>query len=397
MSSPVDRWDVHPDHFWLRGKKPDNLVSYDEELKMWNVYGYPEATAILSDPKVFSSDQMRLDPIKVDEAIVEGDFSHTDPPKHRKLRGLVDHAFTPRLVAKLESRVHGIIDELLDELHGRQRFDLMADLAAPLPLIMIADLMGVPPADRPLLRGWMDQMLDGGDQFESPEEQLAGEAELQDELKLLWEMRDYWRDLAVDRRRQPREDLLSELVRAEVDGERLTDSMVSNICNRLLVNGHLTTAMLIGNTVLCLDAFPDQAALVREDRTRVPAVIEESLRYLSPICGVGRATNAAAEVGGQLIPADQLMIVWTGAANRDPRQFADPHRFDLTRSPNPHLGLGRGVHFCVGRQLARMEGKAALEALLERFPMLRPDPDNPATFLRVIDSDGVATLPVVTQ
>lgn len=397
MTSPVDQWDIHPGHFWLRGKHPEKSVEYDEELKMWNIYGYSECAEILGNPKVFSSDMMRLDPIKLDESIVEGDFTHTDPPQHRKLRGLVDHAFSPRLVARLEAQVHGVIRELLDELEGKPQFDLMKDFAAPLPLIMISDLMGVPVSDRALLRQWMDKMLDGGDEFESPEAQLEGQEQLEQELGLLWEMRDYWRDLALDRRKQPRDDLISGLVEAEIDGEKLTDSQISNICNRLMVNGHLTTAMLIGNTVLCLDAFPEQAARVRADRSLMPQAVEESLRYLSPICGVGRATNTDAEIGGTLIPKDQMMIVWTGAANRDPRQFDDPDAFDAGRTPNAHLGLGRGVHFCLGRQLARMEGRAALDALLDRFPDLRPDPARPATFLQVVDADGVDTLPVLTQ
>jgi cytochrome P450 len=161
VASPVDQWEIHPGHFWLRGKRPEKLVDYDEELKMWNIYGYPEAAEILSDPKTFSNDTMRLDPIKLDEAIVEGDFSHTDPPQHRKLRGLVDHAFTPNLVAKLESRVHGLIHGLLDDVEGKDQFDLVTDFAAPLPLIMISDLLGVPASDRALFRQWMDKMLGG--------------------------------------------------------------------------------------------------------------------------------------------------------------------------------------------------------------------------------------------
>lgn len=397
MTSPVDQWNFHPLQFWLRGKRPEKIVDYDEELQLWNIYGYPESAAILGDPKTFSSDTMRLDPIKLDESIVEGDFSHTDPPKHRKLRGLVDHAFTPNLVARLESRVHGIIHELIDDVEGKSQFDLVADFAAPLPLIMISDLLGVPASDRALFRQWMDKMLDGSEEFESPETVLEQEQELENELELLWEMRDYWHQRAAESRKRPREDLISQLVHAEVDGERLNDSQIANIANRLLVNGHLTTAMLIANTVLCMDAFPEQGARVRADRSLVPPLLEESMRYMSPICGVGRATNADVEVAGQAIPKDQMLLVWTGAANRDERQFENPDMFDVGRSPNAHLGLGRGIHFCLGRQLARMESRAAVEILLDRLPTLRTDPANPPSFLQVVDASGVAALPVVTQ
>lgn len=397
MGMRVDQWDIHPQHFWLRGKKPETIVEYNETLQTWNVYGYPEVVDILTCPKVFSNNAGRLDPVEIDEELVAGDFANMDPPQHRKIRGLVDYAFTPNLVANLESRVDALIHELLDELADRGGFDLVADFSTPLPLTVICELLGIPSGDRHLFHNWMRKMMDDTEDFVSPEVVKEQTKELRRAFDLLKEMRDYWTELAAERRKRPREDLLSQLVQAEVDGERLLDTEVFNIANRLLIAGHHSTSILISNTMLCLDAFPEQAERVREDRSLLPMLIEESVRFLTPISGVARCTNANAEVAGQTIPKDQIVMVWAGAANRDERQFVDPHVFDATRKPNPHLGFSRGVHFCLGRRLARMEGRAAVNILLDRFPRLRTNPENPPTFYQIADAGGVDKLPVLVD
>ncbi|MCP2339288.1 cytochrome P450 [Actinomadura rupiterrae] len=391
----VDEWNVHPHHVWIKGGRPEKVVDYDDELKMWNIYGYPEAVEALTNPKVFSNDAGRLDPIDLDPDICAGDFAQMDPPQHRKVRGLADHAFLPDLMTSLEPRVIRLIHELVDDLADRDRFDLVKDFATPLPLTVIGELLGIPRSDLHLFHAWMHRMLDDTGDFEPPEAVLDQEEALKAGFALLYEMRDYWGGLAAERRRTPREDLISHLVHAEVEGERLTDSEVFNICNRLLINGHHTTSILIGNTMLCLDAFPDQAERVRADRSLVPSLVEECLRFFSPIAAVGRCTNVDVEVAGTVIPKDQVVMVWTGAANHDERQFENPHRLDAGRTPNAHLGFGRGVHFCIGRRLARMQGRAAVDILLDRLPGLRTDPDNPPTFYRIADAGGVDGLPVL--
>ncbi|MGC0419066.1 cytochrome P450 [Embleya sp. AB8] len=397
MSSLVEQWNIHPEHFWLHGKRPAKIVEYDEKLQMWNIYGYPESIEVLSRPKVFSNDSAYLSPIPIDPSICEGDFAQMDPPEHRKVRGLVDRSFTPRLVADMEPRVHRVVEELLDDIADRDRFDLVADFANPLPVLVISDLLGVPRSDRPLFKNWMHQLLDGAEELAPPETLEEMEAQLEKGFALLREMRDYWSEHAADRRRTPREDLLSHLVHAEVDGERLSDGAVFNIANRLLIAGHHTTSMLIANTMLCLEAFPDQAERVRADRSLMPGLIEESIRFLSPLSGIMRVVAEDTEVGGHHFAKDQMVMVWCGAANRDERQFADPNVFDAARSPNVHIGFGRGVHFCLGRRLARAEGRAAVDALLDRFPALRTDPDQAPTFFRVIDASGLESMPVLTR
>lgn len=393
----VDQWDIHPSQFWLHGRKPDKLVDYDENLKMWGVYGYPEAVEVFTDPKVFSNNAGRLDPVQIDEEFVAGDFANMDPPQHRKVRGLVDYAFTPKLVSNLEERVDAIIHELLDGLAGRDSFDLVKDFSTPLPLHLICELLGVPRSDWSMITKYMHDMMNQTEDFIPPEVVVEQVDELQQALDLLRTMREYWTELARDRRLHAREDLLSHLVNAEVEGERLADTEIFNICNRLLIAGHHSTSLLISNTMLCLDAFPDQLARIRADRSLMPMLIEESVRFLTPISAVGRCTNDDVKIAGTVIPKDQIVMVWVGAANRDERQFADPTVFDIGRTPNAHLGFSRGVHFCVGRRLARMEGRAAVSILLDRFPNLRTDPDSPPKFFQIADAGGVESMPVLVD
>ncbi|MCW2569919.1 MAG: cytochrome [Mycobacterium sp.] len=397
MTTIADRWGTHPEHFWLCGRRPEQPVQYDEKLGMWNVYGYPEALAVLGDPRIFSSDVGRVYPCNIDESFNEGDLSQMDPPKHRKLRTLVSHAFTPKIVADLEPRISGLTHELLDAMAGKDQVELIADFAFPLPMIVIAELLGVPAGDRQLFRQWMDKMLEGTYAIAPIDDEEGQVRELDKQLEQLREMTEYWHEHAAERRRRPRQDLLSHLVHAEVDGTRLTEIQVVNIANLMLVAGHHTTTMLLGNTVLCLDACPDQAARVRDDRSMVPTLIEESLRFLSPVAGIMRATTTEVDLAGQRVPRDQALMVWCGAANRDERRFPRPDAFDAARDPNPHLGFGRGNHFCLGASLARLEGRIALNVLLDRYPVLRTDPDNPPVFMQVIDATGPATLPLRTR
>lgn len=193
----------------------------------------------------------------------------------------------------------------------------------------------------------------------------------------------------------PREDLLTKLIEAQVDGESLSPVQVANFAKLLLVAGHITTTMLLGNTMLCLDAHPGEWAAARADRSTVPAVIEESLRFLSPFAAVARVTNVDADFGGTVIPADHMIMVWIAAANRDERTFADPDTFVPAREPNPHLAFGRSAHFCLGAPLARLEGRVALNLLLDRYPALRSDPGARPEFQPSPNMTGVRKLPLL--
>ncbi|MDU0292691.1 cytochrome P450 [Saccharothrix longispora] len=387
-------WDTHPAQFWLRGERPERIVGFDERLGLWNVHGHPEVVEALGDHERFSSEVLRLFPVQPDPSSTDGNLIQMDPPAHRELRRLVSGAFTPKVVADLEPRIARLTHELLDRVDGG--FDLVEDLAYPLPVIVIAELLGVPSGDRDLFRGWVDAMFENDDQFSLTDAEQQGEA-LRDSAEQLAPMLDYLRGHAAERRVKPREDLLTALVRAEVDGARLSDAEVVNFASVLLVAGHITTTMLLGNTVLCLDAHPDQLRAVREDRALLPGAVEESLRYLTPFASVARATKVATALGGVEIPADRMVLLWPGAANRDERRFADPHAFDVRRDPNPHLAFGRGVHFCLGAPLARLEGRVALDILLDRFPHLRADPDRRPVFMPSPNMVGVRSLHLTTD
>jgi cytochrome P450 len=392
-----EEWGAHPKHFWLRGRQPEKPVEFDEEVGLWNVYGYPEVVQALSDPKTFSSDLKAIYPGEFEDPFDDGNLLQMDPPGHRELRNLVSHGFTPKIVADLEPRISRLTHELLDAVDGHDEIELVAALAYPLPVIVIAELLGVPSSDRDLFKAWVDTMFSAKDQFSLKEDKYEEMARANQEMHVaLQPMVDYFTDHARQRRVRPREDLLSKLVQARVDGEGLSDRQVVNFAILLLVAGHITTTLLLGNTVLCLDAHPEQAAKVRADRTLVPSAIEESLRLISPFPATARVTTTGVELGGQQVPKGQLLMVCGGAANRDDRQFTDPQTFDAARDPNPHLGFGRGVHFCLGAPLARLEGRIVLNILLDRLPHLRLDPASPPAFVPSPDMSGVSRLPLRT-
>jgi hypothetical protein len=397
MTTLAETWDINQEQFWLRGKIPAEPIQFDADLGMWNVYGYPEALRILGDPTTFSSNTGRLAKDLDVDVSEQGSIVQMDPPAHKKLRTLVTHAFTPRVVAQLEPRIASLTNELLDAVADRGQMELVADLAYPLPVIVIAELLGVPSSDRHLFKQWVDKMFASSERI-SLDKRTKEQQEMIDEaLEQNKHLTDYLGVHAAERRRKPREDLLTKLVEADIDGERLSDTEVVNFANILLLAGHITTTLLLGNTVLCLDREPQQAARVRADRSLVPTAIEESLRFLSPFAALGRATNRDVEIGGKAVPADQALMVWIAAANRDPRQFSDPDTFDVTRHPNPHLGFGRGIHFCIGAPLARLEGRVAMNILMDRLPGLRTDPDAAPQFQPNPAMTGVRTLPLLTR
>ncbi|GHH72576.1 cytochrome P450 [Streptosporangium violaceochromogenes] len=401
MVDIIERYNIPPQKFWLREPRATGPVQFDAQSGLWNVYGYPELQEILGDPATFSSDTMRLvpkdampagDDFSLEDFSMEGFLPQMDPPEHGKLRKLAAHAFTPKVIAGLEPTIAALTHELLDAAGGRGRLELVTDLAYPLPVIVIADLLGVPSDDRPLFKRWADAMFERDGGVSLTERSEKQEAEARSSMNAWKEMAAYLAGHVAERRRRPRADLLTKLVEAEVDGARLPDAQVVNFATVLLLAGHITTTMLLGNTVLCLDAFPEQQARARADRSLIPGLIEESLRYLTPFAGLARTTTRETTLGGVTIPADQFVMVWIGAANRDPRRFPEPAVFDPGRDPNPHLGFGRGIHFCMGAPLARLEGRVALNILLDRFDPLRTDPGDPVDFLPSPTMTGVRRL-----
>ncbi|WP_307173722.1 cytochrome P450 [Streptomyces africanus] len=394
----ADTWGIHEAQFWLRGQAPEAPVGYDAQAGIWCVYGYKEVQHVLANPATFSSNTQRVIPkdmLEGQEEFSEGNLIQMDALEHKKLRGLISHAFTPKMVADMEPRIAELTNELLDEVADGNRMELVNDLAYPLPVIVIAELLGVPSSDRHRFREWGDALMESTQEFSFADRTEEQRQRLQDAMQKVRKLSDYLREHVEDRRRNPRNDLITKLIQAEVDGEHLTDNEVVNFSNVLLIAGHITTTMLLGNSILCLDTHPEWFARVREDRSMIPAAIEEALRYYSPFAGTARATTTEVELGGERIPADSLVVTFLGVANRDPKVFTDPHTFDPMRDPNPHMAFGRGAHFCIGAPLARLEGRVALNILLDRFPNLRSDPDSPPVFLPSLSMTGVKKLPLV--
>jgi cytochrome P450 len=369
-------------------------VHHDEERGTWRALDHPTVSRVLSDPATFSSDFSGLTPVQEDfETFRKGNFVGMDPPDHRKLRTLVTQAFTPRVVAGLEPRIRAIAGELLDEVAGASRIDVVDALAYPLPIIVIAELLGVPVADRPLFTRWARVLFSGDELGES-----ADMADIQRALDAIAptirEMNAYILDHIRQHRARPGDGLTSRLVQAEFNGERLEDQEIVGFVALLLIAGHITTTALLGNAVVSFDRHPHAAAALRAEPAGLPIALEEVLRMLPPFPELGRRTTAEVDLGGRVIPANSIVMADLAAANRDPAHFERPGEFDARRSPNPHLTFGHGIHFCFGAPLARLEGRVAFEVLFERYRDLAVAPDDRVEFQNPTVIVSVKRLPL---
>jgi cytochrome P450 len=279
-----------------------------------------------------------------------------DPPDHTRLRTLANAAFSRKAVEELRPRIARLVDELLD---GRDEIDLVADFAYPLPVTVIAEMLGVPLSDREMFSTWSRDLVDlfGTEDVSSESTQKGNDAIVQ--------MNDYFTALSDERRRQPRDDLLTAFVEVEDAGERLTHTELLATCLILLIAGHETTANLIGLGTLALLRQPDVLARLRDDPTLVGSAVDELLRFDSPVQATARTTIAPIEIAGTMIPEAERVMVLLASANHDATRFDDPDRLVPDRSPNPHLSFGGGIHFCLGAPLARLEARIAFAKLVQ--------------------------------
>jgi hypothetical protein len=387
--------DPYPTYARFRAEAP---VHRSETTGAWMLFHYDDVAATLKDHRRFGSagrfraviDRLPTD-WGADAALLREHFSvgliASDPPDHNRMRGLMNRAFTPRVVEALRPRVVEIVGGLLDAAAAKGGIDIVADLAFPLPAIVIAELFGAPVEDRDRFKKWTGGIMRfQGTGAPSREDVAASRAALAD-------MRGYIAALADERRRRPSDDLLGRLVAAEAEGEKLSEGELLATCVTLLTAGHETTTNLIASGVHLLLRHPAQLARLRAEPALMPAAVEEILRLESPLQRNPRMLREDVDLRGQRMRAGEYVLQVLGSANRDPAQFPAPDAFDIARAPNRHLAFGHGIHFCLGAPLARLEGPIALTMLLARFPSLRPASETAAWrrsgFLR-----GLEALPV---
>jgi len=373
--------DPHRHFDWMRAHAP---VYWDEASQLWGITRHPDVMEISKQPGTFCSGaSSRPDAPPVASMI------NLDAPAHRRRRALVSTGFTPRRVADHEAKVRGICNELLDRATALGTLDFVREVAAPLPMIVIGDLLGVAPEDRDMLLRWSDELLSGLSATATPEaKEAVGRA--------FSEYYAYHRAVVADRRSRPlQDDLMSILVHAEIDGERLDDEALLQDSLLILVGGDETTRHVLSGGLYALLVNPDQYRRLLDDPSLVPTAVEEMLRWVTPIQNMNRTATREVELRGQAIRAGDKVLLLYPAANRDETVFPEPHRFDVGRNPNPHVAFGGyGAHFCLGASLARLELRVMFEELIRRrltFELTRDEPPalRPSNFVV-----GIESLPV---
>jgi cytochrome P450 PksS len=370
ISSAAFKADPFPFYARLRATAPVHPVTLPDGRTAWLVTRYDDVAAVLKDERLAKDPLNALSPqqharqpwIPAFARPLTRNMLDVDPPDHTRLRGLVHKAFTPRLIEGMRGRVQALCDRLLDRARGRGRLDLIRAYAQPVPTTVIAAMLGVPVADRHRFQRWSQALV------------LAGASRWGIFLAVphLWLFLRYVRRLIRARRALPQDDLVSALVQAEEAGQQLSEDELVAMVVLLLVAGHETTVNLIGNGTLALLQHPEQLRRLRQDPGLIGPAVEELLRFASPVeTATERYARQDVTLAGVTVPRGGLVFAAIASANRDERQFADPDRLDVTRTPNRHLSFGLGAHFCLGAALARMEGQIALATLLRRAPELR--------------------------
>jgi len=365
-----------------------------EPFGFHGVARYDDVAFVLKNPDKFSSRAMssmlgELNPVPDARVLIA-----TDPPVHTRLRSLVNRGFTPRSIAALEPRVREIMQDVLDRLTPGLPFDVVANVAIPLPVTVIAEMLGVPSEDQQDFKRWSDDIVKAVDG-------VMTDAERGSIRTSICEFQRYFSEILERRRSEPASDVLSTILRAEEEGMSLSDDDVLALSTLILVAGNETTTSLIGNALIALSRHPGELEKVRADPGLIPRLVEETLRYDNPVQCLFRQANEDVAVGDETVPAGAMVMPFFAAANRDAEHFPDPHRFDVTRNAVGHFGFGFGAHFCLGAALARLEAKVALEALLpvlDPLEIIEPVERIDSVFLRgpkrlVLQLTGVSAYP----
>jgi cytochrome P450 len=371
LFSPDFKANPYPAYAQLRSTAPIHRVTLPDGRAMWLVTRYEDVAAVFKDERfvkdwrnaVTPEQLAQIPPIPEVMKPLSRNMLDMDPPDHERLRALVSKAFTPRLIERMRPRVQAIADALLDAAQDKGEMDLIDDYAFPLPITVIAELLGVPVEDRNKFREWSDAAVSGNATQEYVEKIL---------IPHMQAFTDYLRAMFEEKRKNPKDDLISALVRAEEAGDKLSEDELLAMVFLLLIAGHETTVNLIGNGMLALLQHPDQLQKLKNDPSLIKPAIEELLRYDGPVeTSTERFTREDVVIGGTLIPKGEMVMVVIASADHDPERFPEPDALDVTRADNKHLAFGKGIHFCLGAPLARMEGQIAINTLLRRMPNLR--------------------------
>ncbi len=353
--APDVQADPYPTYAWFREHEP---VAYNKALDAWFLFRFEDVLRALHDHAVFiSGEGVSLaagDPAKVGRTLIG-----SDDPVHHQLRSAISAHFTPRAVARFEPRVRELVDAHVGAFAERGSCELMAEFAIPVPIIVVGDLLGVRPEDRAQFRLWADDLV-----HQDPTRPSTIEAAKAASAAIA----AYFREVIEDRRRHPAEDLITALLATTVDGEALPDGDLLGFAFLLIAAGTETTTNLVGNAALVLAAHPSQRAALVADPSLIAGAVEEVLRWDAPVQGLARVTVENLTVAGTELPSGSRVQLRYGSANRDPAEFADAERFDIHRRITRHVGLGHGVHYCLGASLSRLEGRIMLESLLARVP-----------------------------
>ncbi len=395
LLSPEFVANPYPTYTQLRAESPVQRITMSDGRGVWLVTRYDDARAVLKDPRFVKDWRSTMSPEQLAQVpnvpdalqFLSQHMLTSDPPNHTRLRALVQKAFTPRLVEQLRPRVQEITDALLDAVEARGEMDLIDDFAFPLPITVIAELLGVPPEDRNKFRHWSDALLSGEP---TPER-------MQRIIPDMVEFNAYLAALFAERRARPADDLISALVQVEEAGDQLTQIELFSMMFLLLIAGHETTVNLIGNGMLALLEHPDQLERLKQHPELLPSAIEEFLRYDGPVANATRRwASEDVEVCGVLIPRGEQVMVVLASADRDEQRFPNPDDLDITRADNRHMAFGHGIHYCLGAPLARLEGQIAIGTLLRRMPNLRlKDAPETLAWRASLVIRGLERLPVV--
>ena len=379
--------DPYPTYHRLRSEDP----VHESPLGFWVLTRYEDVVASLRDPRFAKEPMIAAVAARLgfDAGAVGISMLDRDPPDHTRLRGLASKAFTPRVVERLRPRVQEIVDGLLDRVERAGTMDLIEEFAYPIPVNVICEMLGVPVEDHEQFKGWSLDLARGLDSIMlGPESDVVKRSG-----KAREGLSNYIRQLIGERRSAPRGDLLSALIATEEAGDKLSEPELVAMSILLLVAGHETTVNLIGNGMLALLRHPDQLRQLRERPDLIGSAVEELLRDDGPVQRTARTPSEDVTIGNRTIPGGAIVMPFIGAADRDPAQFRDPDRLDITRTENRHIAFGLGIHFCLGAPLARIEGQIAISTLVKRMPKLALAVERPE-HRQSLTLRGLTALPV---